>query len=211
VYHSREHVRLAVERSISAQSELLSDGDDIVYAIALTGAEHAAYLDAADGLGPGLTVSCRLLSQAASGLGRFAEPGEVVAVRAGTRGADELPDAWPLAVGAAGVVHDMLGGELWVVTDGTASVARRAGATSDLARTLAAETGLRIADDPPISVALPSCDEAFIVGMPFCVLPIAVLDSRRLSVGPAANALTDAWSESVGIDLRGQLAALATR
>ena len=176
----------------------------------MTGAEHAAYLDAADALSPGVTVSCRLLSQAAAGLSRFLEDTtDGPAVRAGTRGADELPQAWPLAVGSAGGVHDMLGGELWAVTGGTALVARRAGATSQLAATLATRTGLQVSDEPLTPDALAACDEAFIVGMPFCLLPIAALDGRRLPVGPATAALLEAWSETVGIDLRRQLAALA--
>jgi branched-chain amino acid aminotransferase len=55
-----------------------------------------------------------------------------------------------------------------------------------------------------------NADEAFVTGTPFSMLPVATIERTQLGdgkMGPVTRALLDAWSESVGVDIRGQIAA----
>lgn len=55
-----------------------------------------------------------------------------------------------------------------------------------------------------------TADEAFMTGTPFCMLPVTSLNGSDIGdgkVGPQYTGILDAWSESVGIDIRGQIRA----
>ena len=54
-----------------------------------------------------------------------------------------------------------------------------------------------------------TADEVFMTSTPFCVLPITVVDNRKIkdgNPGPIANQLLAAWSEVVGLDIVDQVA-----
>lgn len=215
VREAAAEIEQAVVESASSHRELLEPGDDVVFSIALTGMPHAAYADALDALrAPGLTVACRLLSQAAGGLVRFLSPGDGqgVAVRAATRG---QAGAWPLGTDSGGRVHDLLGGELMIVDD-RVLVARRPpeqlGVAARHVVELAERLGIDMQARPLDLDELAAAQELLIVSFPFCIVSVSSLDDRTAGAGrtgPLASALLSAWSADVALDVAGQLRQLA--
>src|SRR5947209_11369287 len=151
-----EHVRRAL------------GADEVVFSIALSATGHAAFLDVPR---PPVSVARRPLQVAATALSPLLVDG--LAVRAAT---DGRPDAWPLRVDPRGHVSDALGGELALVADGAVvlDAAARTVAGSWLERTL----DIRIARRRLAAGELQAADEAVVVGMPFCVVPIATVDDE---------------------------------
>lgn len=72
---------------------------------------------------------------------------------------------------------------------------------------LARRTGITPAVRPVEIRDLRAADEAFLVGLPFCLMPIASIDARplRFAPGPVARRLLGAWSEDAGLDIAAQL------
>ena len=201
--HTASQIVAAVERAIEPSRELLAANDDVVFTIGLAGPPHAAYLDTLeDGPDPSLTIGCRLLSQAAGGLARYLRDGGIAAGTSAAAGTD----AWPLRADAAGVLRDLLGGDP-VVASGRRLKVRADDPSVALAQTLelAASLGLPVDETAPTAEDAREADEVLVVGAPFCVLPVALLDGQRLGAaapGPVALELLRAWSESTGADLR---------
>lgn len=194
---SEDEIGTAVAAAIEPSRTLLSAGDDIVFTIALSGAPHAGYVDTAEeGLEPSLTIGCRLLSQAASGLPRYLRDGAVAARSLGLG----TTSAWPLDADRVGVLRDMLGGEV-VVARGGELLVRTLRDHPPLALTetlrLGAEAGLSIREAMPPADQLAAGDELLIVDLPFCLLPVGVLDDRPLepAPGPVARTIAAAWKE----------------
>lgn len=55
-----------------------------------------------------------------------------------------------------------------------------------------------------------TADEAFVTATPFCMLPVADVQGQPLAAGPrgpVTQAILDAWSRSVGVDIEGQIRA----
>ena len=53
-----------------------------------------------------------------------------------------------------------------------------------------------------------NADEAFVTATPFCMLPVSEVQGQALgdgSRGPITQAILSAWSESVGVDIEGQI------
>jgi len=203
--HTASQIVEAVERAIEPSRELLAAEDDVVFTIGLAGPPHAAYLDTLDeSPAPSLTIGCRLLSQAASGLSRYLRDGGIAAATSG----EAPPDAWPLGTDAAGGLQDLLGGEP-VVVSGRRLKVRQGSPSVVLAQTLEFADGLGLLVDrtPPTAEDARAADELLVVGAPFCVLPVALLDGQRLRAatpGPVALDLLRAWGDSTGADLQAQ-------
>lgn len=217
---AEELERLATEALGTAR---VPEGDDVVYAISIAAPSHPAFLDAwrfAPGAAaqptPVVRVSRRPLGEVASALAPplAATPEGPPAVRASTEAvAGNSPTgAWSLEVGPDGVARDALGGTLAVAVGGELRLGRpgRGDVACDWLIELAERTGVALAAEPVDAEALRTCDEAAIVAMPFCVLPIASVDERHLDAGPDSTcaALLAAWSEDSGVDIGAQLAAL---
>lgn len=203
----------AVEQIVRTVRDVLPGGGgqgDVVYAICLSPGGHAAYPDAWTGSpGPRVQVSGRWLRDAVEGLRPFAtDPDEPDSVRASIGAAHR--DAWPLGGDEGGVVSDLADARVVSVTGGRLQL----GAGSplpDLATAwleeLAGGLGLELAEGPVSRAQLLSADEAFLAGLPFCILGLASVDGRTLgdsAPGQITLRLLDAWSEQAGVDIAGQ-------
>jgi hypothetical protein len=191
------------------------DGD-VVYTLTLTDAPTVAQLDLiTEDLGPNLAVSRRPLDEVARGLvPHVVAGGGEVRIRAEIRTHDAPVRGWPLRSAADGTITDGLGGQLGAVRGGvlrlqptTGHPAVDSGWVRALARTLRA----------PFEVAaisardLAEADELMVVGMPFCILPIAAVNGSAVadgSTGKLTARLLDAWSAEVGFDLAAQTSEL---
>jgi hypothetical protein len=181
VEHTVADVVAAAEASVGPSAALLEPGDDVVIAIALTGAPHAAFLDTADAPPAAeLLVTCRLLSQPAGALRALA--------------AD-----WPLQATPAGLV-DRLGGEVGAVSGGALVLRPGAGGVAcDVARVAAADAGLEVAEGAPRAEG---ADELLVLGLPFCFVALTGDD------GALVRALGRRWERETGVDVAAQLRAL---
>lgn len=194
---SADELLEAAESAASSEPALLPEGDDLVITLGLSGFAHAAYLDAAEP-DTGLTVGCRLLSQAAAGLERVSADGGIAATtRAGERG-------WPLREGADGALFDPLGGALVTLAGGELRAARGPGRNVALDEFLDV-AGVREGDRSIGVDDVLGADEALLVGFPFCLLPLGSMDGRAIGRGDRAAELLDAWSARAGVDLRAQV------
>ncbi len=193
-------------------------GDDVVYSISIAAGAHAAYLDAwsdapAAAPGPAVRVSRRPLREAASALRvpLTATKDGPPTVRAATasKGAEQ---SWPLRAGSDGYAGSALGGVLAVVRNGELTISPQD--PPDVAchwlAELAESAGIGFRTAPVPVEELQTCEEAAIVGVPFCLLRIESIDGRGLEVKPGSlcSALVRLWSESAGLDLDTQLAGL---
>ena len=116
---------------------------------------------------------------------------------------------------AGGGLCDALGGDLGLVRDGNLRLSP-AHTLPSVARSwledLAARLGLGVTHAELTLTGLTGADEAFVAGMPFCVLPVAAVGDERPAAGapgPVTARLLAAWSEEAGIDIAAQTAALA--
>lgn len=215
--HTAPEIGEAVAQAAEASRELLAGGDDLVFTLALSGPPHAAYVDTTEGApSSALTIGWRPLSQAAAGLRPFlAEAeGKRLAVAAATRGGTS-PGMWPLALDPQGGLEDPMGGELVLARDGRLHVRDAArGVAATFALELAERLGLAIERGEITLAEAREADEIALVGMPFCVLPIARLDGDPVGKGPPgplARELLAAWSRTVGFDVASQTRTLAGR
>ena len=184
---------------------------DVVFAITVAPSASLVHLE---GLGasvpPQIRVACRPLTEAYAGLGPLLEDTpDALALRATLTGE---AGAWPLGHGSDGGVFDTLGGQLGIVTAG-AVVLEPSHSFSSVAcgwlEDLTAAAGLDLHERPITLPMLEHADEAFVTGLPFCLLPIAAVDGTRLSggaPGPVTRTLLDAWGEDVELDLAGEVA-----
>lgn len=187
--------------------------EDTVYAISIGMAGHLGFLDALAGAEPThLHVSCRPLAEPAAGLAALAAgpPAAALAVRASLTAA---PAAWPLGQGSDGGLFEPFGGQLAIVADGAITLEPFRGhetVASSWLEDLAGALGLDVMERPITPGLLGAAEEAFIVGLPFCVLPIAAVDDQALgdaAPGPVTQRLLDEWSRDVEVDVAAQLAA----
>lgn len=200
-------------------------GDDLVYAITIAGVAHAAFLDVSNADPHShhqqwtTRIIRRRLSQSVAALrpllalqgpkGTLTVP--VVTDSGG--GSPSFASGWPLAVREDGVVCDPLGGELAIFGDRRLVISdeQRGDITSGWLAEIAAEMGHEVVRAPVAVDQLRGCDEAALVGSPFCLLPIGSVDGSPVgdAPGPLTQALHVAWSQAAGIDLGAQVAALS--
>ncbi len=73
---------------------------------------------------------------------------------------------------------------------------------------LAPKLGLKVSERNFDMYDVYNADEAFVTGTPFCMLPVTRFNGQNIGTGkPGAvtNALLDAWSKSVGVDIPKQI------
>ncbi len=201
-------VRAALERSAE-------DGDEQVFTISISAPGHAAFADVVDGQ-LGHHVSCRPLRHVAAALGELLAPTRDGGVALAATTARKRWSGWPLAEEDGRALHDLWGGQL-CAAKGDALLLEQSGAAPSVAeewlRELARDEGLRLVEQAIDRSQLEESAEAFIVGLPFCILPLASLDGERTwedAPGPVTRRLLDAWSSSAGVDVGAQLAAPAS-
>jgi hypothetical protein len=210
----------AIEEAVHAALQAVpATGADLVFTISLTDAGHAAFADAPEPAPiPGLHIACRRLGQVAQGVRELvpsgAQEARSLGVAAGTGSSSSRGREWPLWIDDEGFVTDLMGGELaMVASEGLvvdASGTARSVALARLAE-IAHEVGLELCDRRLSAAELAGTREAFLVGFPFCILPLAALDGQELDhplPGPVASELLDAWSRAVGIDIAAQTTSL---
>src|SRR5262249_19192077 len=75
---------------------------------------------------------------------------------------------------------------------------------------LAAQLGIRCHEQNLELFDAINADEAFVTGTPFCMLPVGEVEGQPLGQGKRGDitqALLDAWSANVGVDIEGQIRA----
>jgi hypothetical protein len=174
----------------------------VVFTIGLSGVPHAAWLDApAEDLVPRLSVGGRALAEVVDGLAPLRDgDGDGGPPAVAARTSADGGGGWPLAVAPDGAVTDALGGEIALVRGGRIELAPAPGPRTVVAAHLA-ELGVEIAKRPFSLDDLRAADEAFVAGLPFCVVTLASIDGEELGKGDEARRVAAAWSESVGADL----------
>jgi hypothetical protein len=195
-------------------------GDDVVYAISLSDALTAAHIDLFPPAALGLAaVACRPLAGVARALAPavVAESGEVRVMAELRTRAQRLAGAWPLLRAGDGTVVDGLGCQLGIVHDSALRLQPPVGpprVAGDWVRRLAANADLTAYEAAVTLDDLARAEEVLIVGLPFCLLPIATVDGRRIGdglTGPWGARLLEAWSADVGVDIAAQTAELVRR
>lgn len=191
-------------------------GGDVVYLIALADAPTSAHLDISPADALPAAVSCRPLADVVRALEPFVAPGAgTVHLRARISTAPHRPaDAWPLVLGPNGSVADGLGCQLGIFRDGTLRLESPAGpppVAGTWLRSLATDGGVRVEGGQITEHELASADEVLIVGLPFCLVPVAAINDREVRTGRRTGRLLDAWSAEVGVDVAAQTAELVRR
>lgn len=211
-----------ISERVTAAVASAADEEDVVFAISLASATHAAFADELEpgALGGGLHVARRPLRHAAEGLARFAAPARehgVPAIAAATSDLGPAPAAWPLETDETGALSDVMGGQLGVVRDHELVLEpsrEPPPVTMEWLAELAPACGLRVAQRSLGREQVHAGDEALLAGLPFCLLGIASLDGDVIggdSPGPATRELLAAWGREVGIDVASELGHLFAR
>jgi hypothetical protein len=194
-------------------------GGDVVYALALMDAPAVAQLDLIeDGRFPVIALSRRLLPEVARGLvPRTADRGGEVRIRAEIADRGWPRHAWPLRRAADGSLTDAIGGQLGCVRDGALRlqpVAGRPSVAAEWLGTLARRLGTAFEVGPLDADDVAEADEVLLAGMPFCVLPVAMVDGLWAddgATGELTMQLREAWSAEVDVDLAAQTTDLVRR
>ena len=126
--------------------------------------------------------------------------------------ADVDPDALPIMLDLNGIVSEGTGSNFFIVTDGTLRTPTDRSSLQGVSRMtvmeIAAALGIPAAEDDLQPYDLYTADEAFFCSTPYCILPVGMIDNRRIGArapGPVASQILAAWSERVGLDIVDQL------
>ncbi len=204
----------AAETRTEVQTALAAaQGDhELCYSICISDAPGLMHRHRqASGSAPRLAVGCRTWNETCCALPAMMTAG-ASAVRATT--GEPQPDAWPLHVDRSGAVSAGLGARLCLVAAKEVAIEPAAGLEETAVgwlRELATGLGLAITERDLTTGEVARADEAFLVGLPFCVLGLASADGRLLnrSPGPVTARVTAAWSDAAGTDIGAQLADLS--
>jgi branched-chain amino acid aminotransferase len=127
----------------------------------------------------------------------------------------EGDDNWALLLDPDGFVAEGTGDNFFIVKDGTVispegrNILR--GISRDyVMRELAPRLNIPVIEKNIEPYDVYTADESFMTGTPFCMLPVTRLNGVNIgdgAVGPVFTRLLEAWSESVRIDIPGQIKA----
>jgi branched-chain amino acid aminotransferase len=119
---------------------------------------------------------------------------------------------WALLLDDDGFIAEGAGDNFFLVKDGTVftpeprNILR--GISRDFVMQLAAELGFDCQERNLEVYDAINADEAFVTATPFCMLPVTEVEGKVLgdgTMGPVTRTLLDAWSDRVGVDIRGQI------
>ncbi|MBX7168003.1 MAG: aminotransferase class IV [Pirellulales bacterium] len=128
------------------------------------------------------------------------------------------PDALALLLDLDGNLTETSGANFLLVERGTiVSPPERnilPGISRATVRELAAELGIPFVERDLQVFSAINADEAFLTSTPYCLLPVTRINGLSIAGGqrgPVAQALLDAWSRRVGLDIEQQIIAGAAR
>jgi len=205
-----EDVRRCARASLMDWRDAL--GGDVAYALTLMDAPAVAALDLrADGRFPVICLSRRPLHEVVRALlPRVVDGASGVRIRAEIADGGWPRHAWPLRRAADASLTDAIGGQLGCVRDGVLRlqpVTGRAPVAAEWLGALARRIGVAFEVAPIDARDVAQADEVLLAGMPFCVLPVAVVDGLFAddgATGELTTQLRDAWSAEVDVDLAAQ-------
>ncbi|MDA1189618.1 MAG: aminotransferase class IV [Chloroflexi bacterium] len=121
---------------------------------------------------------------------------------------DVDPEAFPILLDMEGNVAEAFGANFFVVTDGVVRTptdeALLQGVSRQTVMELCEQMGIPTSEEKLQPYDVYTADEAFISSTPYCILPIGVVDKRRLNEkapGPITTKILAAWGELVGLDI----------
>jgi branched-chain amino acid aminotransferase len=121
---------------------------------------------------------------------------------------------WALLLDPDGFVAEGTGDNFLIVKDGKIispeprNILR--GISRDYTFELAGQLGIPVVEKNIDSYDVVTADEAFMTATPFCILPVTHFNGTALgsgTMGPITQKLLDQWSQSVGVDIIGQIKA----
>jgi len=126
--------------------------------------------------------------------------------------------SFPVLKDQFGNITEGIGYNIFIVTDGVLRTptdkAILQGVSRSMVFDLAGQLNIKILQEDLQSYDVYTADEVFITSTPFCVLPITVVDNRKIkdgNPGEITNQLLAAWSEVVGFDIVDQVAKFSSK
>ena len=124
-------------------------------------------------------------------------------------------DNWALLLDPDGFIAEGTGDNFFIIRDGTVVSPEGRNILRGISRSyvmteLAPQLGIPVVETNIEPYDVYTADEAFMTGTPFCMLPVTSLNGSPIgagAVGPAFSRLLQRWSENVGVDIAGQIAA----
>jgi branched-chain amino acid aminotransferase len=121
---------------------------------------------------------------------------------------------WALLVDDDGFLTEGTGDNFFLVRDGKIFTPEPRNILRGVSRgyifELAGQLGIRCHEQNLELFDAINADEAFVTGTPFCMLPVGEVEGQPLGRGKRGDitqALLDAWSANVGVDIEGQIRA----
>ena len=121
--------------------------------------------------------------------------------------------SYPILKDQFGNITEGIGYNVFIVTDGVLRTPSDKSILQGVSRSmvfdLADQLNIKVLQEDLQPYDVYTADEVFMTSTPFCVLPITVVDNRKIkdgNPGPIANQLLAAWSEVVGLDIVDQVA-----
>ena len=135
------------------------------------------------------------------------------------RDADRIDKgAFALMLDTEGFIAEGTGANIFFVLDGVLYTPKTRNILGGISRQyvirLAAQLKLKIMEEDITLYEAYNAEEAFWTTSSYCILPISVIDGRRIGTkypGAAAAKLLAAWSKNVGVDIVGQAQTFAGR
>ncbi len=122
--------------------------------------------------------------------------------------------AWAVLLDTRGFLSEGIGSNIFIVRDGVLSTPRvdfvLPGISREVVIEQAERLGIKIEERDILPDEAKEADEAFITSTSFCICPVRSYDGVPLNQvqqnipGPITRSLSDAFSEQVGLDFRGQ-------
>ena len=122
--------------------------------------------------------------------------------------------AWAVLLDTRGFLSEGIGSNIFIVRDGVLSTPRidfvLPGISREVVIAQAERLGIKVEERDILPDEAKEADEAFITSTSFCICPVrsydgVVLDQGQQNIpGPVTSSLSDAFSEQVGLDFRGQ-------
>lgn len=128
------------------------------------------------------------------------------------RNADRLEkNSFALMLDTNGFIAEGTVANIFIVRDNVLYTSKTRNALGGISRQyvirLAAKLGLKAVEEDITLFDAYNAGEAFWTGTSYCILPISMLDGRRIGVkypGPVTAMLLKAWSKAVGVDIIAQ-------
>lgn len=126
--------------------------------------------------------------------------------------------SFPILKDQFGNITEGIGYNIFIVTDGVlrtpSDKAVLQGVSRSMVFDLAGQLNIKVLQEDLQPYDVYTADEVFMTSTPFCVLPITVVDNRKIkdgNPGPISNQLLAAWSEVVGLDIVDQVAKFSSK